>query len=250
MAANSDRLMRLSDLATAAALLTRLPMRLGAADFQRSAAASWAWPLVGALVGALGGAAALALSGLGAFVQAVAALAVMVLATGAMHEDGLADVADGFWGGFERARRLEIMRDSHIGAYGVLALVLSVLLKLALFVELGADMIAGMIAAATLGRAGMVALMAALPEARSDGLSHRTGRPSWQAATLAGALALVLCLCLTGAAGLFGALLAVLALFGFAQVAQRKIGGQTGDVLGAGGQLAEIAALLGLALCA
>ena len=142
------------DFSEALALMTRLPARAPGA---RRAAAAWAWPLAGALVAGLAGlAAALALwLGLSAAVAAGLALAVQIALTGALHEDGLADCADGFWGGMERARRLEIMHDSRIGTYGVLALVLGLGLRWALLAGLFAagHVIAPLLAAAALSRA-------------------------------------------------------------------------------------------------
>src|SRR6056297_3491159 len=116
-----------SDLVSAAMLLTRLPVR--GMPTARAADAAWAWPLVGLAVGLPAGVVgmAVAAAGLPGGLAAAAALTVSIVLTGALHEDGLADCADGFWGGFDRARRLEIMRDSAIGSYGVLALGLSLI---------------------------------------------------------------------------------------------------------------------------
>ena len=100
-----------------------------------------------------------------------------MITTGAMHEDGLADTVDGLWGGWTRDRRLEIMKDSHIGTYGVLALIVSAGLRwsvLAGLLTLGAGPV---VAIAVLSRASMPALMAALPNARGDGLAHKVGAP-------------------------------------------------------------------------
>ncbi len=237
------------DFSEALALMTRLPV---SAPGARRAAAAWAWPLAGALVAGLAGlAAGLALwLGLSAAVAAGLALAVQMALTGALHEDGLADCADGFWGGADRARRLEIMRDSRIGSYGVLALVLGVGLRWALLTGLFAagHVMAPLMAAAALSRAPMAALMHALPGARSDGLSARTGRPSRDTVTLAVVVALLVGLITSGFAALAGAVLAGLAAWATASVARNRIGGQTGDVLGASQQLAEIGALAGLAI--
>ncbi|MEM6390903.1 MAG: adenosylcobinamide-GDP ribazoletransferase, partial [Pseudomonadota bacterium] len=114
------------DLALAAMLLTRLPVPINVSDPGRSAASCWAWPLIGAALGAATmGLAALAMAaGLSAGFAAALAMAGFALMTGALHEDGLADTADGLWGGRTPERRLEIMRDSRIGAYGVVALIL------------------------------------------------------------------------------------------------------------------------------
>lgn len=236
------------DIALALVLLTRLPLpRLPEAAFARQAQAGWAFPLAGLAVAAPACLLGAAASGLG-LPPAVAAglvLAAQVMLTGAMHEDGLADSADGLWGGMTRERRLEIMKDSRIGSYGVLALILSTGLRWSALTGLIAVGSWGaVIAAALLSRAGLPALMAALPHARPNGLSHAVGRPGRGAAWGAVALAVTFSLALTGSAALTAALCAGLAGLGMGALAKAKLGGQTGDILGAAQQLAEIAALL------
>jgi len=121
-----------TDITAALGLLSRLPVPVdGAKAAARGAAAAWAYPVAGFVIGALMALiASMALwLGLSAPIAAGLALTAGVIVTGAMHEDGLADSADGLWGGWEPAGRLEIMKDSHIGVYGVCALVLSLLLR-------------------------------------------------------------------------------------------------------------------------
>ncbi|MEW2911302.1 adenosylcobinamide-GDP ribazoletransferase [Leisingera sp. JC11] len=242
------------DILLALVLLTRLPLpHLPPEAFQRQAKAVWAFPLAGlavALPAALLAALALA-AGLPETVAAGLALAVQVMLTGAMHEDGLADTADGLWGGFSRERRLDIMKDSRIGAYGVIALILGFSLRWSALTALFA--VAGvwpLLALAMLSRAVMPALMAVLPNARSAGLSQTVGRPRALPCLLAAGLALVLSLPLIGSAA-FGAALAMgAAAAGLGALAKAKIGGQTGDILGASQQAAEIGGLLILvAIC-
>ncbi|MEL6640743.1 MAG: adenosylcobinamide-GDP ribazoletransferase, partial [Pseudomonadota bacterium] len=113
------------DVPAALGLLTRLPIPVDAEKAQaRGAAAAWAYPIVGLVLGAILVCAAWGLSALGVpeEVTALLLIATAVVITGALHEDGLADSADGLWGGWDKTRRLEIMKDSSIGAYGVLAL--------------------------------------------------------------------------------------------------------------------------------
>ena len=240
----------LRDIAVALALLTRLPLpHLPEAAFARQARAVWAYPLAGlavalpaCLLGGLGTGA-----GLPPAVAAGLVLAVQVTLTGAMHEDGLADSADGLWGGHSPARRLEIMKDSRIGSYGVLALILSTGLRwTALTGLIAAGAWGAPVAAALLSRAGMPALMAALPNARGDGLSRTVGRPPRIAVRGAVGLALILALIAAGLPGLLAALWAALAVLATGALARAKLGGQTGDILGATQQTAEIAALLAL----
>ncbi|GGH30371.1 cobalamin-5'-phosphate synthase [Cribrihabitans marinus] len=236
------------DVPLALVLLTRLPLpHLPEAVFSRQARAVWAYPLAGAVVGGLAvlfGWAGLAL-GLSAGPAAGIVLAAGILLTGAMHEDGLADSADGLWGGNDPGRRLEIMRDSRIGTYGVLALVLSALLRwTALTALLASAGLWALPAAALWSRALMPVLMGALPNARGAGLSQSVGRPGL--APVAGGLLLgvVLGFLLGGAGFAAPALLAALAALCVAALARARIGGQTGDILGAAQQVAETAFLL------
>lgn len=239
-------LVALRDLPGAFGLLTRLP----AGGPGRGAASAWAWPVAGAVVGGLAAAAALGAlaAGLPAGVAAGAALAVQALATGALHEDGLGDTADGIWGGRTPERRLEIMKDSRIGSYGVLALLLVTLLRwsaLAALLHPGAGwgVVAGLIALGALSRVPMAVMMTALPPARGTGLSQGMGRPHPATAALATVAGLGLALPLGPGAALALALACGLPALWLGAVARRRIGGQTGDVLGATQQLSEAAGL-------
>ncbi|PHQ97595.1 MAG: adenosylcobinamide-GDP ribazoletransferase [Marinosulfonomonas sp.] len=239
------------DIVESIALLTRLPVN---SNGERGIHAAWAWPLAGALVGLLSGIIALIAisidlpSGLAAGI----AIAAQIILTGAMHEDGLADCADGFWGGWDKERRLEIMKDSAIGTYGTLALILSVLLRwilLSTLFETG-SVIGPLIGAAVLSRVPMAALMFYLLPARGEGLSASTGRPSVETFVLNITVALLIALFFIGFLTL-PALLAVAGLtWGVAKITLAKIGGQTGDVLGASQQIAEIGVLTTIFLLA
>ena len=244
--AQNDTTARLwRDLLAAFGLLTRFPLPVMTPV---GANAAWAWPLAGAgvaLVAAAGAGAALWL-GLGAGLAAGIAIALQVMLTGAMHEDGLADSADGLWGGHDRARRLEIMKDSRIGSYGVMALLLVVGLR---WQALAGLMAAGavwgpLLTAALMSRAVMAGVMAALPNARGSGLANAVGRPEPFVALMACGLALALGLGLCGWAALTAALGAGLAATGVARLALARIGGQTGDILGSVQQVSELAVLM------
>ena len=216
-------------------------------------------PVAGAIIGACGGAVllvALALN-LGMWVSAALAIAALTIVTGAFHEDGLADTADGFGGGATRERRLEIMRDSRIGSFGAAALILAFTLRIAAVATLAARLdalgaAASIVHAAALSRTAELILLGLLPPARRDGASVSFGRPSLTALAVAGlvaaALALILAvitaLPLAGLALGFG--LAAAVALGTTCLSKRCIGGQTGDVAGAVQQLSEIAALIGL----
>lgn len=239
------------DVLIATALLTRLPVKLADEEFSRGALAAWAYPIAGlvaAFCAALAGAIALWL-GVPVNIAAIIVIAVQVVVTGAMHEDGLADVADGFWGGWTVERRLEIMKDSHIGTYGVLALGFSLLAR---FVALSYLMTLGqlwgvLLVAAATSRVPMVALMHWHDNARGNGLSHSVGRPPKE--VFGGALIAglgVALFCAPWAAIMLFVVLALLTL-GCSKIAMNKIGGQTGDVLGATQQISEIAALVVMA---
>ncbi|SDY61018.1 cobalamin-5'-phosphate synthase [Jannaschia faecimaris] len=235
-----------SDLLSAIMLLSRLPVR--GTPTSPAAAAAWAWPLVGGLVAMMASAIGWIAFWLGVTpaVAAALTLASLVMLTGALHEDGLADVADGFWGGFTPARRLEIMRDSRIGAYGVIALVLSLTIRWSLIATTMILMTPlALVIAAVVSRAPMALLMRWLPHAREDGLSRGAGRPS-AGACLIGAGIAALALAPMGARGIVAAVLVTVVLLGIGWLARRKIGGQTGDVLGTVQQLSEIAVLVAL----
>ncbi len=237
-----------SDFTLAAGLLTRLPFGRSA-DAGEMARAMRVLPLVGVMV-ALGGALAFWLAqeiGLPPLAGALTALTATILLTGAFHEDGLADVADGFGGGAERARKLEIMRDSHIGTYGVLAIVLSVALRAAALAEIGAAGTAALalIGAHALSRAVLPSIMAVLPLARGDGLAARVGRAETRHAATAAALGTGIALLTLGlGTGLAAVFAAAAAAATIALLAHTHIGGYTGDVLGAAEQAAQTAVLL------
>jgi adenosylcobinamide-GDP ribazoletransferase len=170
---------------------------------------------------------------------------VQIVLTGAMHEDGLADTADGFWGGFTPERRLEIMKDSQIGTYGVLALIVSIGLRwLALTAVLATIGVWAPLGLALLSRAVMPVLMFSLPNARNSGLSQSVGRPSAVLMFIGLCLALLTSVAIIGICTVAIAAAMGLTTVSIALIARAKIGGQTGDVLGAGQNIAELTGLL------
>ncbi len=230
------------------AFLTRLP---GGAhpETDRDLGRSVPWfPVVGAVVGALSGTAYWALHGpLGASLAAVLAVAAGAVATGCFHEDGLADTADAL-GGTTRQRRLAIMKDSRVGAFGVLALVLATLVRVFAVSSLAAtDGLIALVVAHMLGRTMAVAVMGSASAAAGTGLGHSytAHRPrAWTAAVVVLSSAVAVGLGLTGTVSLTTAA-AGAALVAF--VARRAFGGITGDVLGATEQVAEMAVLVSAA---
>ncbi|MCE1235154.1 MAG: adenosylcobinamide-GDP ribazoletransferase [Hyphomicrobiales bacterium] len=196
-------------------------------------------------------------SDLSSLVVATLVVIAATLTTGAFHEDGLADVADAFAGGATVARRLEIMKDSRVGAFGAVALAAQFVLRVALLADLLDRFEAGVgllvLAVAPLARVGAVGLMTALPPARADGLARAAGRPEPAALVLAGLVATAIFAALAGLVvgpheAAFALGLGLAALAALAGLAHRAIGGVTGDVVGAGALVAEMALLLGLAV--
>ncbi len=240
------------DILSAFGLLTRLP--LPARDLHEASRLSrsvWAYPLVGAVVGALSALVwfAAQLAGLGLGLSAGLALTSQILITGALHEDGLADFADGLGGGGDGAEKLAIMRDSRIGAYGVIALILVLGLRWGGIAGLALhSVLAGLVCSALLGRLGIVALLALLQPARDDGLGALVANPPRRSVMAAFVLGAGLVMAHLPAVTAALALLAFAVAVGVVAVlGKRHIGGYTGDVLGAGEQLSQTGVLLVLA---
>ena len=244
---------RLMELAAAFALLTRLPVhRFALPRLTVPAEAVWAYPVVGAAIGAIGGAVYWLAHSLSCppVLAALCAILAMILATGAMHEDGLADFADGL-AGETKERSLSIMRDHQIGTYGVIALVLSLAMRataITLIAEPHAVM-AALVGAGAASRLSAVLIMTVLPPARRDGLSASVGSPT------AGLAGITLCLTfmiawlvLPFVVALLLILSAIVSAMVLGRVALTRLGGQTGDVLGASSQVCECIALIVLVI--
>ena len=239
----------LRDLAVAGAFLTRLPFHpTPPVDMADLGPAVRVFPLIGLVVGITGGG-ALWLAwqlDLQPMACALIGLAITTWISGALHEDGLADFADGI-GARDRARRLAIMRDSRIGAFGVLALIFSVGLKVVLLAGIPSPELAAatLIGAAAASRGVMPLLMFALRPARADGLGRDAGRPSKPAMGVAAAFTILILLVFFDwqpALWVLVLFLATTAMLGW--LAQRRLGGYTGDVLGAAQQVAEVCVLI------
>ncbi len=241
---------RADELKASIDFCTRLPLaRATPITGSTIAEAAWAFPIAGLIVGLIG-AVVYALAhraGLPAWPAAALSIAATLLATGCLHEDGLADTADGFGGGKTREQKLDIMRDSRIGTYGVCALAMSFLLRagaLASFTDTHLAMWA-LIASHGAARATMPALMYLLPPARRDGLSFNAGYPPGEGVVTAAALAvLILAICLHPGRGAVALISLCIVVALIAWLSMRQIEGQTGDVLGAAEQVSEIAILL------
>lgn len=242
----------IDDVSLAIGLLTRVPMPHPAnAVPDGLARAQRAFPLVGALIGLVVGLVDRGLLAMNVPSLAAAALALGASAalTGALHEDGLADVADGFGGGRDRAAKLSIMRDSRIGTYGAIALLVSFSAKLSALASLPvAAIVPALVAAHALARAAIPVLAANMPFAREDGLGKSAGRPDVASAVTAVVIAVVMALlCLPAKAALLAVVATMAGAAAMAALAWRQIGGVTGDVFGAAEQVVETAVLVMLA---
>jgi adenosylcobinamide-GDP ribazoletransferase len=210
---------------------------------------AWAFPIAGIIVAAIG---ALVYwlahrIGLPPWPCAALSVAATMLVTGALHEDGLADTVDGFGGGATREQKLDIMRDSRTGAYGVCALVLTIILRVSALASLAtpALVVPALFAAHGAARAVLAVFMFFLPPARSSGLSAAAGQPPRQSAGAAAVLGLVIVgLCLGPWLGLAALLVLAVAAAVLGWLSLTQIDGQTGDVLGAVEQTGEIVVLL------
>lgn len=231
-----------------------------APDFTKAPAAA---AVAGALLGALAGIALYLASAvdLPPLLAAFLAIAALVLLTGAMHEDGLADTADGLGGGQNIERRLEIMRDSRIGSYGAAAIVLTLAIRATAVatlierIEPSGAALALIAVAATSRVAGLLPLWL-LPAARPDGAAASVPAPTTASMTAGMLSALAITLSAMWVPGVLVAAsaisVAVACATGYvvARIAKSKIGGHTGDIAGAAQQVADAAMLIALAAAA
>lgn len=258
------------DLVDCLAFFSRLPVppllgpqSEGMPHFERS---SRALPVVGLILGIVALAPAtlfdtLALTApLPSLLLAGLTIATMALITGGLHEDGLADMADGFWGGQTMARKLEIMKDSRLGSFGALAILFSVLLRVSILYYLFENYGIGTgglayLSASVVSRVPTLHVWYMLPAARLQGLSATAGQPTLHSYGIAIAFAAILTgvmiVPLFGLAAAIGAyVMVVLASTYIVSLSKKHIRGQTGDVLGAAQQMGEVAFGIGLLLFA
>lgn len=244
-------------VAAAFTFMTRIPAGRwivhDLSDLPRSAA--W-FPLVGIVVGAIGaGVFLLGHQWWSPLVAALLSTAATVRLTGAFHEDALADSLDGFGGGWTAEQVLTIMKDSRVGSYALVGMILAVVLKCVLLADLGvARAPMALLAAHTLGRCASVWLIGVLPYVRAATPGERSsaGRPFVDGvhrgrvftATVMTVITAVVCL---GIAGLIAVAVALLLTAASGRYFRRRIGGITGDALGAVNQLVELGVYLMLA---
>lgn len=252
----------IADLARSLGFLSRVPVpdRFFRGHDGSVSRAVQAFPLAGVLI-AFGPALVMFIAAEAgdALVASLLALALLTLLTGALHEDGLADAADGLGGGRDRDHALLIMKDSRIGSYGVVALILSFGLRaasLAALARIDASLAAvALVASASMSRAAMVWHWSVLRSARESGVAAAAGVPERSARDIALGFGAVLGFALPAffmgpAAGLAAIFLAAATTLIFTHFVRRKLGGHTGDTIGATQQTVEIVILAGLALLA
>ena len=253
---------RLAELQLAFMLLTRLPAGTLTSHLPELAHARWAFPIVGCIVGGIIAVSYIILSLLllPSFAAAILAITAGLFSTGAIHEDGLADCADGFGGGQNREKKLAIMRDSAIGSYGTLSLIIIMGLRISLLSMLPAklEIVTPIIICAVISRYAMVGYLCLLPAARQDGLGNQASGnqasgnqasgnqasgDNISALILAGLIALP-----AFVIGAFGLIYVIIAIVSVALIwgviAKYQLGGQTGDVCGAGQIICETAGWL------
>lgn len=236
----------IADFRLALSFLTRWPVSLPETMAEGAMArCMWAFPLIGALIGSVvGGVYLLACRIWPHAPSALIALTASLILTGALHEDGLADCADGFGGGRNKESTLAIMRDSRIGVYAALALIMSVLIRGSAIVQVF-NPAGALIIAHTLSRTSLPIVMTLLPTASSAGLASSVGSPPRWTCVIAVILGLMPVLLAPTRAPLC-IVVALISGGTLALLARKRIGGYSGDVLGAIQQVVEISVLLAL----
>ena len=244
------------DIAAAFLLLSIIPVAYNfpkdkPPDFIQSL---WAFPLVGFLIGGIGGLALITskLLGFPNLVSGAMCVAIIAIISGAMHEDGLADTSDGFGGGHTIDDKLRIMHDSHIGSYGTLALCLSTVIRITLFAaisdaKISIPMMIALIATFVAGGRGLILLgLFLFPIAPGAKLAKVTGQPAVGSLLTATILWLLPLICITNPfSSVLTALVASFACILLGRLAMSQIQGINGDVMGAMAILAETILALG-----
>ena len=246
---------RVGDLLLATQFFTRLPVPIDRDTGERPLAeAAWAFSLVGCIIGVAGGATASLASDLPSYAAALLAVVVMCAVSGGLHEDGLADCADGMWGGVSPQQRITIMRDSKTGVFGVIAIVTVISLKTAAISNLlsvGGGLAAALaiVAAASASRGFLPIIMRAFPVAAETGRAVEAGSPTTQDVIVGGIISIFITFTMIGFnTSINGLIVGSLLAGGLGYLAVKRLGGHTGDVLGAQQQILETAILLAATL--
>lgn len=237
------------DFVRAATFLTHIPFQIDETEAARPlATAALGFPLVGLMVGVIGAIAFVIANavGLPQLASALIAVAATALIASGLHEGGLANAVDGLLSGKDRDDSLRIMRESSLGKFGMLALIFIIGLKVAAIEALGPTLAAAsLIAAEVAGRTVLPAILMVIPPARTEGLSFEAGRPSKESVTLTLLLGGALTLLMLGiGAGLIAIIITAVLCALMARIATMRLGGHTGDVLGAIEQITATAVLL------
>lgn len=242
----------LDDLKTAFIFLTRIPLQVDHELTMRDLAdASHLFPVVGVVLGCAASAILLFAQYLGMppAICVILAIATITVLTGALHEDGFADTIDGLGAGPDRERALEIMHDSRVGTFGVIALVLTFSMRFAALTSLAelSSMVVALIAASAVSRAAAATAMALQPPARTSGLVAVAGNPPREKAAIAVLSAAIIAFLILPTGSAFTAIIAVALVGSFAGIfIQHWLGGATGDTLGTIQQITEITFLIAL----
>ncbi|MEQ1974512.1 adenosylcobinamide-GDP ribazoletransferase [Xenorhabdus sp. SGI240] len=237
--------------------MTRLPIPqkwAAGVDFRQYWRGVPYFPLIGFIVGGLAGLVSLSISqsGGGMYIGAVGYVLVLVLLTGGLHLDGLADTCDGLFSSRQRKEMLEIMRDSRLGTYGGVGLIFCLALKTFAVVELSYHpplyLLVLLTCASIAGRTAVVLLMYAQRDAREgEGMgSSYIGQISFSVTTLTVLVGVVLVMALGNWQTLSAMMVSLLVVYGLALYFNYRLGGQTGDTLGASIEVGEIAFLLAM----
>lgn len=236
----------MSGLQVAFSFLTRVPARVDAVYPERLRSATPWFPVVGAFVGlVVGGVYAIGFEFLPSQLAATIAITVGILVTGGFHEDGLADTADALGSGTDRERALEIMKDPRVGAFGAIALGISLLWRVVALASMGPAVgAAALVLAHTLSRVGSVVLMGLIPPARKDGLARQLATGGGLSAiVVAVGIGAGLGVALTGIWVVPSILAVALVVAWLARASKTRLGGVTGDVMGACQQVGEMAVI-------
>ncbi|NLW21913.1 MAG: adenosylcobinamide-GDP ribazoletransferase [Tissierellia bacterium] len=225
--------------------LTRLPIRKPVYFNDKSLSRSILFfPLVGLVIGGMGGIFYYIFQHINENIGSIFALLSMIIVTGGLHLDGLSDTCDGFLSYRERDRVLQIMKDSRIGAFGVMAIVLDILLKYILILSLKGNI--PLILALSWSNSRLVTgyLMSTKKVAKNEGIGYMFYKSKPQKYVLIGGMGYVIIVLLAGPVYLLPLLSTFLVGQVMTKITYKKIGGFTGDVYGATIELGEMASLL------
>ncbi len=245
----------IEDIYAAFMLLTRIPVnwqKISPNTPPNLNRCLWVYPVVGVVVSLIGAIIYLGTQALDIpqMTSILLSLSAMIITTGAFHEDGLADTMDGFGGGASPEKKLEIMRDSRIGTYGGLALIISIGLKVTGLSALSAgNVVSALLVGATVSRLMIIFTLMMLPPARKKSLSVEAGKPSTKSVIVASTITILVCLTLQDIITIIYVLsAAIVSTAMFCRLSYKQVGGYSGDILGSTQQISEIS--IYLTLCA